>query len=80
MSLQILNRGFAWIDCGTIDSLLEATNFIQSMEKRQGLKISCLEEIAYKNEYISEAQLLKIIEGKNSDYFKYLKMSHEGKG
>ena len=52
MKVELLGRGFAWLDTGTHDSLLEAGQFIESIEKRKGLKVACLEEIAYRMEYI----------------------------
>lgn len=69
-----LGQGFAWLDAGTPDSLLDSANFIQTIEKRQGLKIACLEEIAYKKGYISKINFEKIVElyKENSDYRKYL--------
>lgn len=69
-----LRRGFAWLDAGTPDSLLDSAQFIQTVEKRQGLKISCLEEIAYRRKFIDSNALQKLI-GKykeGSDYRKYL--------
>ena len=70
----ILGRGFAWLDTGTPDSLLEAGTFVQMVEKRQGLKIACLEEIAFLQEWISEDQLIQeTIRYGNSQYGKYLK-------
>jgi glucose-1-phosphate thymidylyltransferase len=57
LKVQILGRGFAWLDTGTHDSLLEASQFVQTVEKRQGLKIACLEEIAYKSGWISLEEL-----------------------
>ena len=57
LSVQVLGRGFAWLDTGTHDSLLAASQFIQTIEHRQGLKVACLEEIAYKNQWI-DAQVL----------------------
>lgn len=57
LSVQVLGRGFAWLDTGTHDSLLAASQFIQTIEHRQGLKVACLEEIAYKNQWI-DAQML----------------------
>ena len=68
-----MGRGMAWLDTGTHDSLLDASNFIATIEKRQGLKIACLEEIAYIKKFISKAELLSTAETiKNSSYGKYL--------
>ena len=71
--VQTLQRGFAWLDTGTHDSLSEASTFIEVIEKRQGLKVACLEEIAYKRGWIDKAQLKKLAEpmAKN-DYGRYL--------
>ncbi len=71
--VQTLQRGFAWLDTGTHDSLSEASTFIEVIEKRQGLKVACLEEIAYKRGWIDSEQLRKLAEpmAKN-DYGKYL--------
>ncbi|KOH45181.1 glucose-1-phosphate thymidylyltransferase RfbA [Sunxiuqinia dokdonensis] len=60
LKVQLLGRGFAWLDTGTHDSLLQASNFIATIEQRQGLKVSCLEEIAFKKGYISKEQLLDL--------------------
>ena len=57
LKVQLLGRGFAWLDTGTHDSLTEATNFVETIEKRQGLKISCLEEIAYRRGWITKEKL-----------------------
>lgn len=62
LKVQLLGRGFAWLDTGTHDSLLQASNFIATIEQRQGLKVSCLEEIAFKKGYISKDQLLDLAE------------------
>ena len=73
--LKVMNmgRGMAWLDTGTHDSLLDASNFIATIEHRQGLKIACLEEIAYAKKFINKQQLLKIAElMKNNNYGKYL--------
>ncbi len=73
LMVQTLQRGFAWLDTGTHDSLSEASTFIEVIEKRQGLKVACLEEIAYKHGWISKEHLHEIAEpmAKN-DYGKYL--------
>ena len=57
--MQILGRGFAWLDTGTHESLMEASNFIRTIENRQGLKVACLEEIAFNNGWISKSELIK---------------------
>ena len=58
MKVETLGRGFAWLDTGTHESLLEASQFIETIEKRQGVKIGCLEEVAYQKGYINLGQLL----------------------
>jgi len=60
LKVQIFGRGFAWLDTGTHDSLSEASVFVEVLEKRQGLKISCLEEIAWRNGWINDDELLEI--------------------
>jgi len=73
LSAQQLGRGVTWFDTGTFTSLLEASKFIRSIENRQGLKVACIEEIAYKMGYISKEKLQEIAEPiKNSEYGKYL--------
>jgi glucose-1-phosphate thymidylyltransferase len=73
LNVKILDRGFAWLDTGTHDSLLEASNFIHSIQKRQGLKVSCIEEIAYENGFISKNQLFKLATVmRKNEYGKYL--------
>lgn len=74
LNVEILGRGFAWLDTGTHDSLLEASHFVHTIEKRQGLKVACLEEIAYNSGWISAAELLAQAErlGKTG-YGQYLK-------
>jgi len=71
--VQTLQRGFAWLDTGTHDSLAEASTFIEVIEKRQGLKVACLEEIAFKKGWISRDQLAEIAKPmQKNDYGKYL--------
>ncbi|MBQ3700295.1 MAG: glucose-1-phosphate thymidylyltransferase RfbA [Prevotella sp.] len=73
LHVQTLQRGFAWLDTGTHDSLSEASTFIEVIEKRQGLKVACLEEIAYKRGWISKEQLKKLAEPMiKNDYGQYL--------
>lgn len=73
LKMAIMSRGYAWLDTGTQDSLLEASNFIQTIEKRQGLKIACIEEIAFEKGHISKEQLLVLAaEYKNNEYGHYL--------
>ncbi len=73
LRVEILGRGFTWLDSGTYESLLEASQFIETIEKRQSLKIACLEEIAYERGYISRSQLINLAEAMSkNDYGQYL--------
>lgn len=72
LKVELLGRGMAWLDTGTYDGLLEASNFIATIQKRQGLYVSCIEEIAYKNGWITKAQILDLAKGYKTDYGRYL--------
>jgi len=73
LNIDLLGRGFAWLDTGTNESLLEAAQFVETVEKRQGYKIACLEEIAFMNGWLNKSNLLKIAESlQKSSYGKYL--------
>jgi len=73
LSLKILGRGMAWLDTGTHESLLDASNFIATIERRQGLKVACIEEIAFRKGYINANELLKLAEPmKKNQYGEYL--------
>ena len=71
--MQILSRGFAWLDTGTHEALTEATEFVKAVEKRTGLKIACLEEIALTYKWISKDKVLNNLETKKGDYHDYLR-------
>lgn len=74
LNIEKLGRGYAWIDTGTHDSLLEAGEFVRVVEKRQGLKIACIEEIAYRNGFIDAKRIEEIAnKHKNNGYGRYLK-------
>jgi glucose-1-phosphate thymidylyltransferase len=73
LNVKLLGRGFAWLDTGTHDSLLQASNFIATIEQRQGLKVSCIEEIAYKKGFINREQLLELAQPlSKNQYGEYL--------
>lgn len=73
LKVELLGRGFAWLDTGTPDGLLEASNFVRTLQKRQGLQVACLEEIAYKNKWISREELEVLAKNQEkTDYGKYL--------
>lgn len=73
LDVKLMGRGYAWLDTGTHDSMMEASNFIATVEKRQNLKVACLEEIAYRMGYIDKEQLVKLAQPlKKNDYGKYL--------
>ena len=81
LRVQLLGRGFAWMDMGTHDSMLEASVFVSTIEKRQGLKIGCIEEVAYRMGWISREDLLELSRRyKNSGYGEYLRRIAEEDG
>jgi glucose-1-phosphate thymidylyltransferase len=83
LEVRVMGRGMAWLDTGTYESLLQAANFIATLEQRQGLKASCIEEIAYKRGFIDKEKLIELAEPvKKSQYGKYLLKiaSEEGRG
>lgn len=73
LSVELMGRGYAWLDTGTQDSMINASNFIKTIEDRQGLKVGCIEEIAYLNHFIDDAQILKISKKYKNEYGNYLK-------
>jgi len=77
LRVEILGRGMAWLDTGTYDGLLEASNFIETIQKRQGLYVACIEEIAYRNGWISREDLLRMADGFKTDYGAYLRFVAE---
>ena len=78
MSVVPMRRGNAWLDAGTPDSLMESGAFVQIIEKRQGLKIACIEEIAYRRNFIDDEQMLCLInELKDGNYKSYLQKVYE---
>ena len=72
LHVNILGRGVAWLDAGTHESLLQASNFVQTVEERQGLMISCPEEIAYRNGFIDRDQLIQLSQESSNQYSRYL--------
>ncbi len=72
LKVELLGRGMAWLDTGTCDGLLEASNFIATIQKRQGLYVSCIEEIAFRNGWITKEQILDLAKGYKTDYGRYL--------
>jgi len=84
LKVELLGRGYAWLDTGTPDSLLDASNYIATMERRQGLKIGCIEEVAFRMGYIDSKQFEKIIDqSQENEYKKYLKIilkEHKNRG
>lgn len=81
LTVEVMGRGFAWLDTGTHESLLEASTFVETIEKRQNLKVACLEEIAYRMEYITKEKLVNLAQPlKKNQYGQYLlRLSEEAK-
>jgi len=81
LKLETMGRGFAWLDTGTHESLLEASAFIETIEKRQGLKVACIEEIAFEMGYISKEQLIELAQPlSKNQYGQYLlRRAEEGR-
>lgn len=79
LHVELMGRGMAWLDTGMHDNLLEAANFIATIQKRQGLYVSCIEEIAFRNKWISAENVLKLAQGYKNEYGKYLQDIAEGK-
>lgn len=80
LRVELLGRGMAWLDTGTYDGLLEASNFVEALQKRQGLYVACIEEIAYRNGWISREDLLRLADGFKTDYGAYLRYVAEEAG
>ena len=72
LKVKILGRGYAWLDTGTIHAINRASDYVRAIEERQGLKIACIEEIAYKNKFIDEKQLDELIKKLPNEYAMYL--------
>ena len=71
--VEIMGRGFTWLDTGTFDSLVEASNFISIMQRQQGFNIACLEEISFNNGWISRENLIELVSNKDSSYHNYIR-------
>ena len=74
LNVELFGRGFAWLDTGTHKSLMRASNYVETIEENQGIKIACLEEIAYRKGWVTKEKLLQNIQNypKNNEYFEYL--------
>ena len=72
LNVEVLGRGLAWLDTGTYDGLLEASNYIATIQKRQGMYVSCIEEIAYRNNWLTKENLVKLANSYKTEYGEYL--------
>jgi len=80
LKVEIFGRGLAWLDTGNYEGLLEAGNFIETIQKRQGQYVACIEEIAYRKGWIGKEQVLKAAEGIKTEYGEYLRyLASEGR-
>src|SRR5262249_38065316 len=73
LRVEVFSRGFAWLDTGTTESLIQAANYVEAIESRQGLKIACIEEVAFRMGFIDAAQVLRLADGIPNDYGTSLK-------
>jgi glucose-1-phosphate thymidylyltransferase len=73
LHVEIFSRGFAWLDTGTIESLIQAANYVETIEARQGFKIACIEEVAYRRGFIDARDLDRLAQKLPNDYGRYLK-------
>jgi glucose-1-phosphate thymidylyltransferase len=73
LRVEIFSRGFAWLDTGTIESLIQAANYVETIEARQGFKIACIEEVAFRRGFIDAGDLERLAQKLPNDYGRYLK-------
>ena len=73
LRVEVFSRGFAWLDTGTIESLIQAANYVETIESRQGLKIACIEEVAFRMGFISDSQVELLAQKLPNDYGRYLR-------